>query len=196
MKKKGFTLAEMVVAITVVGAVAAASVPLINSIIPDRKKIAVLKVHKQITSINQNLLTNPSIYYDDNNCDGLACTAAPLNWTPRINGVTANQAVGNVKYLILLADSLNASNLNIDAGTFTTIDNIAWTVNGFDITIDIENGGNDCLFSNACQNPDTFRFSTDTNNGNVSGLDPLTITYLANPHRLNNRAEDYKNASK
>ena len=38
MKKFGFTLAEMIIAIAVVGVLAAASVPLVNSIIPDREK--------------------------------------------------------------------------------------------------------------------------------------------------------------
>lgn len=160
MKKFGFTLAEMVIAIAVVGVLAAASVPLVNSIIPDREKVQVLKAYKQLKSINQEIISNPSIYdpndpIDPNNQQrqGLLNTDPPLGWRPTnedlrnfINNNNGNN--NNSKYSAILADYLKAEDYNYDNdnnnGSFTTPDGMLWIVEDEDngiisITIDTKN---------------------------------------------------------
>jgi hypothetical protein len=166
----------------------------------------VLKVHKQLTAINQELLSNPSIYAKINNCQDLRdCTDVPFDWTPNnalfanMEEATRNNYVsGDSKYISLLADYMNA--LNVDnitpgssRGSFTTLDGINWVVDGFDITIDIDNNANGgCIHSLSCSNPDRFQYNSSPTTGLVSGVDPLTRAYLANPHKLNDRKNDYK----
>ena len=195
MKKFGFTLAEMVIAIAVVGVLAAASVPLVNSIIPDREKVQVLKAYKQIQSINQEIISNPSIYdpNDPNNL-GFLNTDLPLGWTPNNNALIAPTQTPNRKYSAILADYLKGENYN--NGTFTTPDGMFWTVaieNGgiIQVTVDV-NGrgqGNNCSYD--CNSPDRFIFGVTARNGRVEGIDPLTRAYLANPYRLSDRKNDY-----
>ncbi len=55
MKKFGFTLMEVIIALGIVGVVAAISTPLLNNLIPDKDKIAVLKTYKIIGDINNEI---------------------------------------------------------------------------------------------------------------------------------------------
>ena len=205
MKKQGFTLAEMVISITIVGAIAAVSIPLISNIIPDRKKIQVLKVHKLLTTINQDILSDPSLYLQTENCTGLGCMAGPIevNWTTNVNlrGLAENDS----KYLAILADRLKVTDYNITKdkpqGSFTTQDGIVWSFDkpedNIELTIDIDAaGGEDCTHSATCTNPDQFEFVISSNTGRVFGRDALTMTYLANPHNLSDRSNDFSNSIK
>ena len=197
MKKFGFTLAEMIIAIAVVGVLAAASVPLVNSIIPDREKVQVLKAYKQLKSINQEIISNPSIY-DPNDLDparqGLLNTNPPLGWTPNnINDLLVPTQTPNRKYSAILAYYLKGENYN--NGTFTTPDGMLWTVaienlGIIQVTVDVNGGqGNNCSYD--CNSPDTFIFGVTARNGRVEGIDPLTRAYLANPYKLSDRKNDY-----
>ena len=220
MKKFGFTLAEMIIAIAVVGVLAAASVPLVNSIIPDREKVQVLKAYKQLKSINQEIISNPSIYdpnvpIDPNNPNnqqrqGLLNTDPPLGWGPDNNALD-DFINNNSKYSAILADYLKAEDYNYDNansnGSFTTPDGMLWIVEDEDngiisITIDTKNIINNennnadntpnCSYGEQnCNSPDRFIFGVIATNGRVEGIDPLTRAYLANPYRLSDRKNDY-----
>ena len=56
MRKMGFTLSEVLIALTIIGVVAAISAPLVNNVIPDKNKAIVLKAHKTISDINSEIL--------------------------------------------------------------------------------------------------------------------------------------------
>ena len=58
MKKQAFTLSEILISLTIIGVVAAITSPLISGIIPDKDKVAVLKVYKTVTELNQTLLND------------------------------------------------------------------------------------------------------------------------------------------
>ncbi len=208
MKKTAFTLSEMIVAVAVIGLIAAISVPLINNVIPDRKKVEVLKIHKLLTNINAELLADPGLYMQDEpvGCNGLECTAPPNNWPPaNINDIpqNLNDAVVSPesKYIALLAYYLKASDVTgIEAGSsngrFTTPDGLVWSLDeDKNITVNInETGGNPCPFGAGCENPNEFIFMV-ANTGKVFGGDALTITYLSNPHNLSDRKNDFRNAT-
>ena len=64
MKKKAFTLAEILVALGAIGIIAAVTAPMLGSLMPDENKVKVLKYYKQLTEINNELINNPFYYHD------------------------------------------------------------------------------------------------------------------------------------
>lgn len=196
MKKIGFTLAEMTIAVAIVGAIAAISVPLVNNIVPDSKKIKVLKVYKQLFSINQDILSDPGLYAGSD----LKADGKPLreNWPE--NSDLKNFDEGDSKYLAILANALKPKSYDITAnsaqGSITTSDGLVWNFDkdGDNIIVTIDTGdGGGCTHSSKCSNPDQFIFIVKPN-GNVIGGDSLTKTYLANPNKLSDRKNDFKNS--
>ena len=217
MKKLGFTLSEVIIALGIIGVIAAITAPLLGSIIPDKNKVAVLKVYKTLTEINQEILNDPALYRQavcahpfsgvPVSCAGLGFVTQPLiapyNEDERYSGVT--------KYPFILASKLQIQD-EIEADDtpveFQTIDNVSWTVQdvaggvfpdpitgallfglGYEITIDI-NGSEQEPNCSECKNADIFTFSVD-NNGKVSGGDSLCRAYIANPNKLNDKRADY-----
>ena len=196
MKKFGFTLSELVVALGVIGVVAAIASPMLNGILPDKDKIAVLKVYKVLSSINRDLISDKGLYYcQDNNQVGLECTGQPL--APSYD---KDYFSGNSKYIRLLAASLKGSELssvNGAQGKITTKDGYVWEfTSATELTVDVNpnNDGKNCSYSSTCKKPDQFKFKINLRNGSVEGNDPLTLAYLANSYRLNDRKKDLKTA--
>lgn len=221
MKKLGFTLSELIVTLSVVGIVSAITVPMVSGLLPDKDKVNVLKVYKLVNDLNREMLNTPGLYFQSgdvaedgetpsNQCVGLACDEMPL--IPPFNNID-DAIMGTNKYARLLFRHLDINNeadlkLN-DPAHFTTTDSIYWEIkaqaqlgdgtNGnpftrnhiltVDFTRGNDNGG--CTFGEAnCEKPERFSFLIDTN-GKLSGNDPLTRAYLANPHKLNDKKHDY-----
>lgn len=201
MKKLGFTLSEVIIALSVLGVVATITAPAVSNLIPDQNKIAVLKIYKTINRINEQLLSSPAYYRSNTKdkaqsdyCIGLGCTKdAPL--IAELSNVT-----GAAKYPRLLAYNLDTEG-EITSTKFKTIDGTTWTFSGkFEntkgsvvISVDIKDDNKSVVFSPSNKKPDTFKFRVDVN-GNVTGEDVLTKAYLANPYKLNDRNADYKKA--
>ena len=199
MKKIGFTLAEVLVALTIIGVLAAITAPMLDSLIPDKNKVKVLKAYTTISKINQDLLNDPSLYMPDNNdppCEGLACTDAPSD--PRYQNIS-----GTRKYGSLVRQKLNISATRVwpNEEIFTTADGIQWTIryegaNDHHITIDLDTDSNNNCTYDTCANgtkPDRFEF-TVLDNGAVRGRDSLTKAYLMNPNKLNDKKTDLAKA--
>ena len=76
MKKFGFTLSELVVAVSIIGVASALIVPIVGKIIPDTKKVTVLKYHRLIESAMIDYYSS-SNYNPDSipDCVGLECFA-------------------------------------------------------------------------------------------------------------------------
>lgn len=64
MKKRGFTLSEIIITLGIIGVVAAITTPMLTGLMPDKNKVQVLKVHKTISDITKDLLKNPYFYHD------------------------------------------------------------------------------------------------------------------------------------
>lgn len=154
---------------------------------------------------NQKLSAN----FDSNkvgtdNCIGLACTQAPSDFSddPKYTGVN--------KYQTLLSDKLLRDGKYVDGSVWTfktdyTVGNEEAGIKpdiSVQISIDIngDKHGKNCHFpfssfdNSGCYQPDTFVFTVDKN-GNVSGGDPLTRAYLANPLNMHDKKKD-QNAAK
>ena len=217
MKKFGFTLIEILIALTVVGVLAAILVPQIANLIPDENKLRVLRTQKMLTEINRELLNDKGIYYetyDDNDnkptCQGFACLRKPLKEPYNDNKYSDNKKFVNILADKLDYDAFQDSSLEGEEGDyFYTKDGAYWKISKSDITINdgvdnIEIGllvdfggtvaGVNCLYDqDSCPNPDRFEFTIDTY-GKITGSDSLTKAYLENPDKTNDRSVDFARA--
>ncbi len=199
MKKNGFTLAEVLITLGIVGVAAALLTPIIGNAIPDKNKTKVINLYQAIASTTDTLLNDNSIYYQkgsDDNCRGLGCQYIPL-------ASPYNKAIfnGKLKYGYLLATHLNVSDMTaVTTGNtveFQTNDNVSWTIQTNNIgesiiTLDL-NGtdGKNCSYNKTlCPKPDQFEFFV-SQYGKIIGNDPLTTAYLGNSLKLNDKKKDY-----
>ena len=227
MKKRGFTLAEVLVTLGIIAVAAAALGPLYMKMRPDKYKSRVLKYYTLIDQTTSRLLDNEQIYYrldDDGNhyinnthildpntqygCNGLFCTSQPKSGT----GYNNAKYQGNIKYPNLMADELPLNNITYATAstgnaTGTLADQSSWTIQRttdsssgttvtvYDITIDLDSStdGPNCSYSANCKRPDRFMFRVDLN-GDVSGQDSLTRTYIKNITNID-KSEDFTEAS-
>lgn len=196
MKKTGFTLSEIIIALSIIGIISAIVAPITNNLLPDKNKAVVLKVYKTLSELNEEFLNTPSYYWKtaSNGCVGLACTQATLdNPTP----------AGAGKYPTLLQRHMHIdSTFTNTATTFKTIDGNVWTLgnpNDFAggsivLQVDIKDNDSSTIYSADNQkNIDTYQFRI-YDNGKVMGEDALTKAYLKNPHKLNDRKADFDTA--
>ena len=199
MKKQGFTLAELLITLGVIGVAAALLVPNLGKVLPDRNKITVLNTAKVINEITANLMNNDGLYYNINRCVGLACNATPKT-APYID----NKYSGDSKYSRLLISNLNVDGdvneeANASAFKFKTTDGVFWTVTptaitgGATIMIDVngESKGKNCSFNTtSCKKPDQYVFVVDQM-GKLHPGDPLTAAYTMNQTKTKNKKNDY-----
>ena len=137
MKKYGFSLSEILIALAVVGIVAAIITPMSSAILPDKNKIEVLKAYNALSETTQNLLNNSMIYYDyvgDTNkdsqeaygnyhrykraCQGLGCAQSPyrydaLYYQESQSFAPNKETKGNSKYPNLMLVYLATEDTNI-----------------------------------------------------------------------------------
>ena len=197
MKKKGFTLSEVLITLGIIGVVAAIAAPLLNNLIPDKEKLAVLKVYKLLTDINNDLLNDTTCYWipSGSTCKGFTCDQEPLEPSLKNLGIS-----GANKYPLLLARNLQVDSVTSNT-QFKTIDGVEWKFlstdfsEGVVLQVDVKDNNSSTLFSGLkTKGVDTFKFRI-AENGAVTAEDHLTEVYLETPHQLRNKKEDYKAAS-
>lgn len=207
MKKNGFTLSEIIIALGVIGVVAAITTPILSGLMPDKDKVAVLKTYKIINDVNEEILNTKSWLINNNinnGCVDLACIEAPQFEI----GNAANNAERNMfrnhPYEALFSRNLETIDTPVynpanRVVTFQTSDGHTWNIrnlnNGrYAIGVYINPDKQQCTYSNNCQKPGEFSFVVNEQ-GKTSGNDPLTVAYLANPTNLNDKNADFSTAS-
>ena len=210
MKKFGFTLAELVLALSVVGIAAAITAPMFMDLMPNQEKVKVLKYYKTINEINSELLNNNSFYWTpyDRNCSGLECDQEPIECP--YSGDEENYCefcVGNMKYPLLFIKKMDSfvekGNVEKDSLTVELRDSSTWTIEKaekageYTISIDINgaNKGPNTSWVDNKKNPDTFVYNILSSGSIVTTEDKLLQTYLRNPYDLKNKRKDYKTAA-
>ena len=202
MKKFGFTLAEVIVTLGIIGLLAAITAPLLGSLTPDQNKIKVLKAYKILSDVTIEILNDPSLYLKNSEGERLNYTEQPTHLD-----YLDSKYKGDNKFSYILASKLELNAEPSASGndvTFTTIDGINWvtspvTESGVNITIDLDEpeSGEDKTYDEFTEGskpkPDRFSFEVDLR-GNVRGGDSLTKAYLANPNKLNDKKADYAKA--
>ena len=222
MKKRGFTLAEVIVAMSIIGVIAAITMPMLGNIVPDKNKVKVLTTYKMVQDITAELLSSPSIYRkhrcqfedyknalqgDDNYlCVGLGDITP--SFVPEYAGYENKE-----KYPLLLASKLELDGEPSVAAdkivTFTTTDNMNWTVTpsvnclkdtvrsynicGLDYVVSVDINGEAGPNKSNVRNADIYNFQVKYN-GVVLGNDNLTRQYILSADKMNNKKEDYSQA--
>lgn len=151
MKKNGFTLAETVITMAVIGVVAAISLPLINSFRIDENKVLFLRAYDAIVEATQMIISNTEMYppigegdrikidddnlepnkitYDFSECPLLNITHEYILKDVKIGNVTENvdcggwDTEGEDKFSRLLAYALGIPGTNIKKPAYVTLKN-------------------------------------------------------------------------
>ncbi len=113
IKKHGFTLAETLITLGIIGVVAALTIPMANSLKPDENKVLYLKAFDTLTQTVQGLVSNTQIFPICRRVDNLNCSRFPLfnmDQTTIVAKYNKAKYSGTAKLCNLLADSLGAEN--------------------------------------------------------------------------------------
>ena len=157
-----------------------------------------------ISEINEDILSDPSLYMYNNNCEGLDCTEAPSD-TKYSNApyVTYNHSVA--KYGMLFFDKLDLTpTWNNMISSAASKDGLVWLIapqlkNGnvdyYIVQVFVGTpGATQCLYGdNGCSRPTLHQFRVALD-GRVEGIDKLTQAYLMNPTKMNDKKNDYATA--
>ena len=180
MKKFGFTLAELLITLTIVGISAALVAPAVSDIMPDANKAKVIKYNVQLNNAMDTFFTD-RVYCPSGISDGLACFKSDAKYS-------------------LFEDYL-CDELGVDSDTYETPDGSFWNIsgdvnNGYKVSIRIKPTKSNCSYRancNTAKDIDTFVFKINAD-GNVLAGDPLTDAYLRNPLKMNDKKEDFATA--
>lgn len=199
MKNNGYTLAEILVCIGIIGVLAAICIPLVNKYKPDPIKAMYISNYNAILTALREISSNETIYPPRNKGENIDYRTIPLYNIAKIN-LTKDETVGgnSAKLCELLAKSMNAvGEINclssyssysdskfkpsfvIPNGTqyFVTSD-IADSSYQTDIYFDVNGkNGNNCLYSDNCKKPDRFKVMVNVE-GLVVAADPVGKWYL------------------
>lgn len=221
MKKFGFTLAEILITLSIIGIVSALTAPALQNIIPDKNKLAVINLVNAISELNQNLLGNQDIYYVERtaidsdtsqegleeerpSCYGFGCTNKPL--TSEFTYEGESKYISFVEYYLSKSGvsatpssdkefkCSSKANCHFVSKKGTADDSIPDLNTQLTITILPDKGDKNCHYSSDCKkSPNQYRFFIDTF-GTVKPADPLSEAYLKNPLNMNQRKHDYSKA--
>ena len=209
MKKHGFTLAEVLIALSIIAVGAAILAPTYLQLKPDRYKFKVLNCYKLMNEATQRLLSNPAIYYrkpvdsyttylsngmlnpnTQYGCNGLNCTERPTQAEFANNAYTGQCKYPNLMMAMLNLENVTQCTVSKPEASGIMQGQIEWRIelippvslNGYAIVIDLDPSSNglNCIYnSNNCPKPDRFSFRVSPS-GDISGVDSLTQVYLKN----------------
>ena len=205
MRKLGFTLAEVLISLTVVGVVSALTVPLVSNLIPDKDKINVLNTYNKIAKLTQNLLEDPTAYYPEISTSGSVIRAGLFSPTGPKEGTAIIEAYpNNLSKLITESNATDDGNWTYSFECDKDIkcqfhvpqskmeENAKFGYD-FDIILLYKNKANPCAYSASCPKPDKYSFEID-NWGNITPVDPLSQAFLLNQLNMSQKKEDYAKA--
>ena len=211
MKKSGFTMAELLITLTIIGVTAALVIPAVMKMSPDKYKVRVLNIYNDLYAATENIMninrnnyvpvdvaggeepleldSGITIYPDGKyDCMGLACIGdgedADTKYYRLLRKELGVEDEATEDNVIRLSDSATLQVKRSTDGNYHVI-----TVNtGF---------GDNCLYDGEenCKNPDIFKIKVE-NDGFFSPADPLLDAYLRNPTNMHSRVEDFAVAKK
>ena len=223
MFKKGFTLAETLISLTIIGVIAALTMPGLLGTQPSKTKTTYMKAYNALTNLTSDIINDPSLYwtqYDNNgnvSAEGLnnwdTVDIAPYNNLKAKNG-TVWACEWNRKFPLIMFTKLNTAGPYWVGGFsdnytyFDTTDGLRWTfceylinssgklITHYLVWVDINGDkGVNCIYSSSCSKPDKFRFEVD-DQGGVRPADALGIAFLQNPTDMRSASDDKNLAAK
>lgn len=205
MKKYGFTLSELLIAMSIIAVASALMAPAISNIMPDKNKARVLKYYNAVQETTSNLLDSETLYYaipgfDSDGMPTLTCNNQLIEYVnltctskPIESSYNSTDYEGINKYPNLLRDKLLGNKT-----TTTTPDGAVWTISpvnnadvaqGYTISIDMEpNNSVNHAYDSTHKKPDTYIFKVAAD-GKVTPGDALTEVYTKNPTRTSKKED-------
>lgn len=175
MKKVGFTLAELLITLSIIGVSIAMITPAVSNLMPDINKAKVIKYNARINNAITKMFNDETVYHPMGGREGPIC-------------------IPDFRERLIEDLDIDANGNAID-GSSWVIEDITGAGDSFNITIDVKPNEEGCSYSENCaiRDLDTFLFRIDTL-GNVLARDPLTDAYLRNPLNMNSKKEDLDTA--
>ena len=204
MRKRGFTLAELLIVLGIAGVVAAVILPAINGLMPDKTKINYLKVYDELGK-NIKALTSDSSIFPVVLKEG--STDIDVSKYPLVNNSQPLKAPfkddtkysGDNKLCNLLAHTFGADSCNTtsypDKSSFTTSNGMEWWISQTkreintaenkisyqtDIYVDVDSSkkSSNCMYGEEnCKQPDRFKFLLAAD-GRLVPADPVGVHYI------------------
>lgn len=174
MKKTGFTIAEIVITLSIISVAAVLSMSAITNIVPDKYKVKVLNSYAKLGNAINSIFNNEEWYYPQAACHGLECVTDPDVKLKELLGIDGTSGPDNSTW------------------TFTSL-----AAGGYTLTIDMDasKAGSTVFSANTnIKDVDSFIFNID-NSGAITPGDALTEAYLKNPLNINDKKADV-NAAK
>lgn len=167
MKKPAYTLAEVLIAVGVIGIIAAVMLPLASKYRPDKNKVLFLKTYDDIVKTTSDLAKNGDIYPLTDGTYSYAKSPLANKAGVTYNGVEIPG--GDNKFCAALALGMNvAQNTCTDADAakrgFVLVNGVDVKVDGFKILVDVDGDkGKNCTYSDSCKKPDQFTLEIAAN---------------------------------
>lgn len=135
--RKGFTLTELMVALSVIGIIVAVVTPAIVKNRPNRNKMLIKKSYYATEQIVNSLINDDSLYPDMTDyCENNSLPTNANNYCAwgfdytaagKLDGVTYS---GTTKFADLFKEKLNIKSEDAEHNTFITNDGIEWDLSG------------------------------------------------------------------
>ena len=202
MKKRGYTLAEVLICVAIIGILAAIMLPLVNKYKPDPVKVMYIKTYDSLVEAINVMSSNASIYPITDEANTYDYTKAPLYNTQTVEIAGTNYGGSAAKFCEVLALSFPLSDnpscssspitysddSSFSNPSFTTSQGVQFVISTStdstttyqsDIYVDVNGDkGNNCIYkSNDCKQPDRFKFIV-SGDGHVAIADPMGEQYI------------------
>ena len=113
MKKQGFTLAEALITVGIIGVVAALILPAVNNLKPDQNKVLYLKAHDALGYALHGLASNSKLFPAYIQANDISAAEYPLLNTEAPVEERYEDYTGRAKLCNLLALSMNVNSSNV-----------------------------------------------------------------------------------
>lgn len=132
MKKNGFTLAEVLISIALIGIISAIISPIVAGLAPRKERIMFKKAYYSLESVINLLITDDLLYPSE---DKVTFGSPSVTYSRGFNNTRAVTNGTVNKFCYVLSDSLNTigtatcpDTSSTTTGSFTTSDGIVWNV--------------------------------------------------------------------